>query len=226
VKLVDEELEKVFAEDTFDIEDVLCVMDSIVELSPLPSPRSTPCHFQMSHQITTPLKPSGKTAGRHTHAEKADGVDFGMSTTLDLQLPMLKSVMLKCPPAVKASNTATSESSSAQLTSIIPTSPLTTCRKKIQLLDSLPNFAADTIILSLGPVTDMVLDKTALGDELIPYLCWLIQNTQNTWWPMVLTSWGLLKDQVDGLTDTLLSDLIPNVADVQWGSKMVCCIPE
>jgi len=134
--------------------------------------------------------------------------------------------MLKCPPAVEAGDTATSESSSAQLTSIIPTSPLTTCRKKVQLPDSLPNFAADTIILSLGPATDMVLDKTALGDELIPYLRWLIQNTRNTRWPVVLTSWGLSKDQVDGLTDALLSDLIPNVADVQRGSKMVCRIPE
>jgi hypothetical protein len=139
---------------------------------------------------------------------------------------MLKSVTLKCLPAVEAGNTATSESSSAQLTSIIPTSPSTTCRKKIQLLDSLPNFAADTIILSLGPAMDMILDKTALGDELIPYRRWLIQNTRNTRWPAVLTSWGLSKDQVDGLTDALLSDLIPNVADVQQGSKMVCRIPK
>jgi hypothetical protein len=99
-------------------------------------------------------------------------------------------------------------------------------KKKKRLPDSLPNLAADTVILSLGPATDLVLDKTTLGDELIPYLRWLIKNTRNTRWPAVLTSWGLSKDQADGLTDALLSDLVPSVADVQRGSKMVCRIPE
>ncbi|KAG1735557.1 hypothetical protein EDB19DRAFT_1830226 [Suillus lakei] len=65
------------------------------------------------------------------------------------------------------------------------------------------------LIISIGPNTDVVLDRFKMGDGLIPRLCELMTTVCNTHWEATLRSpkWGLTFEQAVHLTNALNADL-------------------
>jgi hypothetical protein len=64
-------------------------------------------------------------------------------------------------------------------------------------------------IISIGPQTDAILNWFKLDDKLIPQLCVLTHQVQNTQWESVLRmpQWGLSYEQASSLSGAMLADL-------------------
>ena len=69
-------------------------------------------------------------------------------------------------------------------------------------------------LISIGPHSDMALDKFKLGDKLLPRLHILLATARSSLWEDTLTSseWKLSREQAVFLTKALLADVggIPN----------------
>lgn len=73
----------------------------------------------------------------------------------------------------------------------------------------MPVIAYGPPIISIGPNTDVVLDRFKMGDGLIPRLRELTTTVRNTRWEATLRSpkWGLTFEQAVHLTNALNADL-------------------
>lgn len=64
-------------------------------------------------------------------------------------------------------------------------------------------------LISIGPMTDTVLDRFSLGDDILPRLHTLVSTVRSSRWEAVLrgTPWNLTYEQASNLSNALLFDL-------------------
>lgn len=70
-------------------------------------------------------------------------------------------------------------------------------------------FVSETPLISIGPNTDVALDRLKMGDENLPRLRSLVGSVRSSRWEAVLRSpaWDLTYDKASILADALLADL-------------------
>lgn len=68
---------------------------------------------------------------------------------------------------------------------------------------------SDSLLISIGPNMDAVLNRFNLGDDILPWLHLLVSMVRSSRWEAVLRSalWSLTYEQASNLSNALLSDL-------------------
>ncbi|KIK11773.1 hypothetical protein PISMIDRAFT_19241 [Pisolithus microcarpus 441] len=69
--------------------------------------------------------------------------------------------------------------------------------------------APSSLLISIGPNTDAVLDRFSLGDEVLPRLHVLVGTVRSSCWEVVLRAkpWNLTYEQASNLSRALLADI-------------------